>query len=149
MNGKVSLGVSRPAGGCTRCVGPNISWTRWLEEGGGFLPPPPPLFEGPKCLRGVGVKDCTWAPPMGEKGVFVSLCPPPPPDVPMLSCFLYHTILLKECTEECHWPPQPKVRKQGQPFILNGSHVLFCGELNQRLSDGVRGVYIKCSRIPF
>ena len=26
--------------------------------------PPPPLFEGPKCLRGVRVKDCTWAPPM-------------------------------------------------------------------------------------
>ena len=30
-------------------------------------PPPPPLpppFKGPKCLSGVGVKDCTWAPPM-------------------------------------------------------------------------------------
>ena len=24
----------------------------------------PPLFEGPKCLTGVGVNDCTWAPPM-------------------------------------------------------------------------------------
>ena len=27
--------------------------------------PPPPLFKGPKCLGGVGVKDCTWAPSMG------------------------------------------------------------------------------------
>ena len=26
------------------------------------LPPPPP--QGPKCFRGVGVKGCTWAPPM-------------------------------------------------------------------------------------
>ena len=28
-------------------------------------PRPPPPSGGPKCIRGVGVKDCTWAPPMG------------------------------------------------------------------------------------
>ena len=69
MNNKVSLGVSGPGGGCTGCVGPNIPWTpRRLEEGVVFGPCPPlPLFERPKCLRGVGVKDCTWAPPTGQK----------------------------------------------------------------------------------
>ena len=33
-------------------------------------PPPPPTaappFKGPKCSGGVGVKDCTWAPPCGR-----------------------------------------------------------------------------------
>ena len=51
------------------CMGVNIAWTpRWLRERGGFWShaPPPPLFKGPKCLRGVRVKDCTWAPPMAE-----------------------------------------------------------------------------------
>ena len=24
------------------------------------------VASGPKCSRGVGVKDCTWAPPMGS-----------------------------------------------------------------------------------
>ena len=68
MNNQVSLGVSGPGGGCIGCGDPNILWTpRRLEEGGAFWSPPPsppppppnPLFEGPKCLRGVGVKDCT------------------------------------------------------------------------------------------
>ena len=40
------------------------------SKNGVVFAPPPPLFEGPKCLRGVGVKDCTWAPPMTLK-----LCP--------------------------------------------------------------------------
>ena len=31
----------------------------------GPTPPPPQPFKGPKCLGGVGVMDCTWAPPNG------------------------------------------------------------------------------------
>ena len=43
--------------------------TMAAQKRGWFLvrqpqPTPRPLFEGPKCLRGVGVKDCTWAAPM-------------------------------------------------------------------------------------
>ena len=38
-----------------------------------FAPPPrpipTPIFKGPKCLRGVGVKDCTCTPPMGRTSV--------------------------------------------------------------------------------
>ena len=34
------------------------------KKGVVFGSPPPPFFEGRKCLEGVGVKDCTWAPPM-------------------------------------------------------------------------------------
>ena len=30
-------------------------------------PPPPPAFKGPKCLGGVRLKDCTWAPSMGPR----------------------------------------------------------------------------------
>ena len=75
MNSKVPLGVNRPAGGCTGCVGVNIAWTpRWFKERGGcwsYAPPTPPHpptpFKGPKCLRGVGVKDGTWVPPMGRR----------------------------------------------------------------------------------
>ena len=70
MIGKVAFGVSRLGGGCTGFVGVNIAWTpRWFKEMGDCWsqrphPPHPPPFKGPKCLRGVGVKDCTWATPM-------------------------------------------------------------------------------------
>jgi hypothetical protein len=33
----VAFGVSRPGGGCTRCMGVNITWTlRWFKERGEF-----------------------------------------------------------------------------------------------------------------
>ena len=28
--------------------------------------PSPPIFKGPKCFAGVGVKDCTWESPMSS-----------------------------------------------------------------------------------
>ena len=34
------------------------------KKGVFFGPSHPHAFKRPKCLRGVGVKDCTWAPPM-------------------------------------------------------------------------------------
>ena len=37
--------------------------------------PPPPRFKGPNCLGGVGVKDCTWAPPLGGAGGVGGLLP--------------------------------------------------------------------------
>ena len=53
--------------GCEYCLDNTM-----VQRKGWFLvpaPPPPyptptPLFKGPNCLRGVGVKDCTWAPPV-------------------------------------------------------------------------------------
>ena len=68
-----TLGVNRPGGGCTGCMGVNIAWTpQWFRERGGFwsyaphppTPAPPPPLQGAKCLRGVRVKDRTWAPPL-------------------------------------------------------------------------------------
>ena len=62
MIGKVAFGVSRPGGGCTGSVGVNIAW--WHRGGskkGEIFGPSPP---SKKCLRGVGAKDFTWAPPM-------------------------------------------------------------------------------------
>ena len=38
---------------------------------GPALPPPSP-FKGPKCLGGVGVMDCTWAPPMRLSAIYAS-----------------------------------------------------------------------------
>ena len=42
----------------------------WGTRGPGpAAPPPPPRFhsKGPKRLRGVGVKGCTWEPPMANE----------------------------------------------------------------------------------
>ena len=70
MIGKVAFGLSRPGGGCTGCMGVNNAWTpRWFKKGVIFAPPPP--FKGPKCLRGAGVKDFTWAPPMVKTNLFL------------------------------------------------------------------------------
>ena len=59
------LGLNRLGGGCTGCVGVNGAGHHGGSEKGevfGPMPPPPP-FKGPKCYSGVGVTDCTWAPP--------------------------------------------------------------------------------------
>ena len=69
MISKVAFGVSKPGGGCTGCMGVNIACTpRWFKERGVFWSQPPTPHPTPtppqRAKRGIGVKDCTWAPPI-------------------------------------------------------------------------------------
>ena len=74
MIGKVAFGVSRLGGGCMGCTGVHIACIPcWLKQRGDFWSQHPPPLQGAKMCKGVGVKDCTWAPLHVLVHVFVGL----------------------------------------------------------------------------
>ena len=100
MISKVALGVNRPGGGCTGCVGVNIAERpQWFRKRGGFWShaPPPPL-QGAKMFKGCQGQGLHRGAPMvrlesptsGARNTSVALAvcyrplsrnqtPPPPP----------------------------------------------------------------------